>query len=45
MGYHAGDMPSALDRFQSIDPELLDIGADDRVIDLGCGTGRHVLEL
>lgn len=35
----------ALDRFQSIDPALLDIRADDRVIDLGCGTGRHVLEL
>lgn len=34
-----------LDRFQSIDPALLDIGPHDRVIDLGCGTGRHVLEL
>jgi len=34
-----------LDRFQSIDPALLEIGASDRVIDLGCGTGRHVLEL
>ncbi len=38
-------MVSTLDRFQSIDPALLDIGPADNVIDLGCGTGRHVLEL
>ena len=38
-------MVSSLDRFQSIDPALLDIAPADRVIDLGCGTGRHVLEL
>ncbi len=38
-------MVSALDRFQSVDPDLMDIGPEDRVIDLGCGTGRHVLEL
>jgi SAM-dependent methyltransferase len=38
-------MVSTLDRFQSIDPALLDIASTDRVIDLGCGTGRHVLEL
>ncbi len=37
--------PTSLDRFQSIDPTLLDIAPTDRVIDLGCGTGRHVLEL
>ena len=30
-------MVSTLDRFQSIDPALLDIGPEDNVIDLGCG--------
>jgi len=34
-----------LDRFQSIDPALLDIREEHRAVDLGCGTGRHVLEL
>jgi ubiquinone/menaquinone biosynthesis C-methylase UbiE len=34
-----------LDRFQSVDPALLDIEPHHRAIDLGCGTGRHVLEL
>lgn len=38
-------MGSTLDRFQSVDPALLDIRPTDKVIDLGCGTGRHVLEL
>ncbi len=34
-----------LDRFQSIDRGLLDVQREHRVLDLGCGTGRHVLEL
>lgn len=33
-----------LDRFQSIDFDLLGLNADSRVLDLGCGTGRHTLE-
>ncbi|MEX2245379.1 MAG: class I SAM-dependent methyltransferase [Dehalococcoidia bacterium] len=36
---------TTLDRFQSVDPRLLDIAATDNVVDIGCGTGRHVLEL
>src|SRR5574338_223583 len=38
-------MPRRLDRFQSIDPALLDLRDGHRAVDLGCGTGRHVLEL
>ncbi len=34
-----------MNRFQAIDPEMLGIGPNHRLLDVGCGVGRHVLEL
>ena len=39
----AGARPQ-LDRFLAVDPEILGLRPGDRLLDVGCGTGRHTLE-
>ena len=34
-----------LDRYQAIDPAKLHLRPDGKLLDVGCGTGRHLLEL
>lgn len=34
-----------LERLRAIDPQLLRLHPDCRLLDLGCGTGRHTLEI
>ncbi len=34
-----------MNRFQAIDPDLLRLRPGDRLLDVGCGAGRHVLEM
>jgi SAM-dependent methyltransferase len=34
-----------MNRFQGIDPDLLKVRPNGRLLDVGCGVGRHVLEL